>query len=725
MRKSIICFLFSTLTLAAYSQKQNITLDEIWTQYKFSAKGIDELRSTSDGERYTSLSFSGMGVEAIVAHSYATGKITDTLLTTRQLKAAGKEIRIDDYELGKDEKNILLTTATEQIYRHSTMAKCYVWNREKKTLSPIMDEKKVLYPTLSPDGAMVAFVYKSNLYVQNLSDNKITPVSTDGSDDIYNGVSDWVYEEEFVVTRAYFWSPDSKSIAYYRFDDSKVRTYSMNEYHDSLYPTVYSFRYPKAGTPNPEVQIKIYNVTNAGAVNVIAPGVFEYIPRIKWTQSSSELSVQFMNRHQDSLVLVLADASTGKTTPVFIHTSNTYTEINDALTFINNNKEFIWQDDHDGYMHLYRYGLDGKLINQITKGNWDVTGFKGVNEKTHTVYFISAQTSPVDRDLDCINWDGKDMKKLSTQTGYNDADFSSNYHYYISTFSDAETPNYITLHNSDGKQLRVLEDNAALKDTLSHFNLGKKKFFAFTTSQGVNLNGWMVTPPNFDSTKKYPVLMYVYGGPGINTVNNDWDGFTGMWAQMLAEKGYIVASVDNRGTGARGAEFQKCTYLHLGKLETEDQIEGAKYFQSRSYVDATRVGIWGWSYGGYMAANCITRGAAYFKMAISVAPVTDWEYYDSIYTERYMRTPKENPDGYHDGSPLNYADEVKGHYLLVAGTGDDNVHFQNTVEFVHALEKAEKPFSLMIFPDKNHGIYGGNTRHYLFTQLTDYVLNNL
>jgi len=424
-------------------------------------------------------------------------------------------------------------------------------------------------------------------------------------------------------------------------------------------------------------------------------------------------------------VLVLANATTGKTTPVFTETSKTYIDINDALSFINDNKEFIWQSDKDGYTHLYRYSIDGKLITQITSGKWDVTDFKGVDEKSHTIYYISSESSPIDRDLDCIKWDGTEMKKLSAQTGFNDADFSSNYHYYINTFSNAEIPNYITLNNSDGKLVRVLEDNRALKDTLAHYNLGKKKFFSFTTSQGNNLNGWMVTPPNFDSTKKYPVLMYVYGGPGINTVNNEWDGGNGMWYQLLAEKGYIVASIDNRGTGARGSEFQKCTYLHLGKLETEDQIEGAKYFQSRSYADRTRVGIWGWSYGGYMAANCITKGADYFKMAISVAPVTDWKFYDSIYTERYMRTPDENSDGYKEGSPLNYADEVKGHYMLIAGTGDDNVHFQNTVEFVQALEKAEKPFSLMIFPDKNHSISGGNTKLYLFTQLTDYVSNNL
>lgn len=723
--KKRITFLFCLIfSLSLYSQKQNVTLDDIWTQYKFYPKGINQLRSTSDGERYTTLAMSGKG-QAIIVHSYAKGDSLGTLLTGDELEKAGDRIMIVDYELGKGEQNILLSTAIERIYRHSTIAKYYVWNREKKTITPIMNEEKVLYATFSPDGNAVAFISKGNLYVQNLVDGKLTQLTNDGSDEIFNGVSDWVYEEEFVVTQAYFWSPDSKSIAYYRFDDSKVPVYSMNEYHDSLYPSVYSFRYPKAGTTNPTVAIKIYNIPTGTTTNIIPPGSFEYIPRIKWTLSSSLLSVQFMDRHQDSLVFVLADATTGKTIPVFTETSKTYIDINDALTFINKNKEFIWQSDNDGYNHLYRYSITGKLINQITKGNWDVTSFKGIDEKSQTLYYLSTETSPIDKDLYCIKLNGKNKKKLSTKTGTNDAEFSANYHFYISTFSDAQTPNYITLDSVNGKQLRVLEDNQALKDTLTHYNLGQKKFFTFTTTQGVNLNGWMVTPPDFDTNKKYPVLMYVYGGPGANTVENSFDALNGMWYQMLAEKGYIVASIDNRGTGGRGSEFQKCTYLHLGKFETEDQIEGAKYFQRQCYADKTRMGIWGWSYGGYMAANCITKGADYFKTAISVAPVTDWRFYDSIYTERYMRTPDENPDGYKEGSPINYADEVKGHYMLVAGTGDDNVHFQNTVMFTRALEKAEKPFTLMIFPDKNHSIYGGNTRHYLFTQLTDFITNNL
>lgn len=713
------------LAISVCAQERDIKLSEIWKEYKFYPKGIDQLKSTDDGNHYTSMSFTG-GMQSIVEYDYASGKPTDTLLTTKDLINEGKGFVFEDYSLGHGTKEILLSTGVERIYRHSTIAHYFIWNREKKTLTQLNDSNyKVLYATLSPDGNKAAYVYEGNLYVKNLLDGKTSQITRDGSDDVFNGVSDWVYEEEFTVTRAYFWSPDSKSIAFYRFDDSRVPAFSMNEYNDSLYPTVYSFKYPKAGEPNPIVNIYICNLNHGSTAIVKAPKYYEYVPRVKWTENSNILSVQYMDRHQDTLVLTLVDAATGKATPILTEGEKTYIDINDALTFINTNKEFIWMSDADGYTHLYRYSISGKMINQITKGKWDVEDIKGVDEKTHTLYYISSETSPIDKDLYCIKWDGKDKKKLSVMTGTNDATFSANYNYYISTFSNIDEPGLTTLNNSEGKQIRMLENNAALKDTLKQYNLGKKSFFTFTTTQGVNLNGWIITPPNFDSTKKHPVLMNVYGGPGINTVNNDWDGLDNMWFQMLAEKGYIIASIDNRGTGGRGAEFQKCTYLHLGKLETQDQEEGSKYFASKRYVDPHRIGIWGWSYGGYMAAMCITKGADYFKTAISVAPVTNWRYYDDIYTERYMRTPQENPDGYKDGSPITYADSLKGNYLLIHGTSDDNVHFQNSIEFIKALQKAEKPFSLMIYPDKNHGIYGGNTRYYLFNELTHYIVNNL
>ena len=726
MKKHIIpCFLAFTVSLSLYAQKRDIKLSEIWQQYKFYPKGIDELRSTDDGNHYTTLSFTS-GAQYIAEYDYATGKPFDTLLATKDLIKAGRGFIIEGYSLGPGEKDILLSTGVKRIYRHSTVAHYFIWNRVNKTLTKLNDSNyKVMYATLSPDGNKAAYIYRGDLYVKDLTNGKTTRITHDGSADVFNGVSDWVYEEEFTVTRAYFWSPDSKSVAFYRFDDSKVPVYSMIDYNDSLYPAVYSFRYPKAGEPNPMINIYIYNLQNGNKVMVKAPQHYEYVPRVKWTESPDLLSVQYMDRHQDTLVLTLANAATGKAAPILTEGEKTYIDINDALTFINNNKEFIWMDDADGYTHLYRYSIAGKLINRITEGKWDVLDMKGINEKTHTIYYLSSEVSPTDRELYSVNWDGKDKKKLSAMTGTDDAAFSANCNYYISTFSSIDEPGIITLNNAKGKQIRVLENNQALKDTLKKYNLGKKSFFTFTTSQGVSLNGWMITPPGFDSAKKHPVLMYVYGGPGINTVNNDWDGLDNMWYQMLAEKGYIIVSVDNRGTGGRGAAFQKCTYLHLGKLETEDQIEAAKYLASKKYVDANRIGIWGWSYGGYMSALCITKGADYFKTAVSVAPVTNWKYYDDIYTERYMRTPQENPEGYKDGSPVTYADSLKGNYLLMHGTFDDNVHFQNSIEFIKALQKAGKPFSLMIYPDKNHGIYGGNTRYYLFNMITNFLLKNL
>ncbi|HWY98089.1 MAG TPA: S9 family peptidase [Bacteroidia bacterium] len=719
----VMAFAFTAVTNA---QKRNITLNDIWQQYKFAAKGIDELQSTADGDHYTALDETHSS-QAIIKYSYATGKPTDTLLTTAQIVKANNNVGyvIQTYALGPNENSILLGTAGERIYRHSTIYKYSIWDKKKGTITPLMDGEKEVYATISPDGNMAAFVYKSNLYVKNLSDNKVTQVTHDGSNEVFNGISDWVYEEEYALTRSYFWSPDSKSIAYYRFDDSKVTTFSMNEYHDSLYPSVYSFKYPKAGTTNPTVTVHVYQVAGGKVVDIKAPGHYEYTPRVTWTKDPAVLSVQYMDRHQDSLILALANINTGTAKPILTEGNKTYIDINDALTFINNNKEFIWMDDNDGYDHLYRYSIDGKQLNAITVGKWDVIDIKGIDEKTGTIFYISSETSPIDRDLYSINWDGKNKKKLSSKTGFNDADFSTTFHYYINTFSTANTPGITTLNSSDGKEIRVLEDNKELSDTLSHYNLSKQTFFTFTTSQGNNLNGYIIKPPGFDSTKKYPVLMYVYGGPGSNTVNNEWNAFDGMWFQMLAEKGYIIVSIDNRGTQARGSEFKKCTYLHLGKYEVEDQIEGAKYMALKPYVDNTRIGIWGWSYGGYMAAMCIAKGARYFKTAISVAPVIDWSFYDSIYTERYMRTPQENGDGYKDGSPINFADEVKGHYMLIHGTGDDNVHFQNSIEWIHALQKANVPFSLMIFPDKNHSIAGGNTRFYLFNELTDFISTNL
>jgi dipeptidyl-peptidase 4 len=447
-------------------------------------------------------------------------------------------------------------------------------------------------------------------------------------------------------------------------------------------------------------------------------------PRIKWTNNSNTLSIQRMNRLQNKLELLFADAATGKTKIILTETSDTYIEISDNLTFLSNGNQFIWSSERDGYDHLYLYNLNGGLVNQITKGNWDVAKFKGYDEKTKNVYFTSTQVSPTDKTLSVCKIDGNDSKQISPSTGTNDADFNSTYTYYIMNHSDANHPSLYTLVNTDGLVVRTLEANTALQNKTTEYGFVTKEFFKFNTGEGTELNGWMMKPANVSGEKKYPVLMFVYGGPGSSTVINGWDRDFA-WYQMLCQKGYIIVSVDNRGTGGRGKKFRDCTYKQLGKFETEDQIEAAKYLGTLPYIDKNRIGIWGWSYGGYMSSLCILKGADIFKMAIAVAPVTNWRYYDNVYTERYMALPKDNGNGYDDNSPINHVDKLKGKFLLVHGTGDDNVHFQNSIEMITAFQKANKQFDLMIYPDKTHGISGGNTRLHLYDKMTNFILDNL
>ncbi|HVA97447.1 MAG TPA: S9 family peptidase, partial [Bacteroidia bacterium] len=725
IRKNV--FFISLLTIAftsAQAQKKDITLKDIWQKPTFYPEYVYGLRSMNDGSHYTSLDYSTKDV-AIVKYDYATGKPIETVVKESQLipKDSTKAIHIDSYQFSEDEKKILIATATEHIYRHSTRETYYVWDIAQKKLSLLSTGAKQMFAQFSPDGNEVAFMRDNNLYIKNLTTDLETQVTTDGLfNNIINGGTDWVYEEEFGFARAFYWSPDSKKIAFYRFDESKVKEFSMNEYKNQLYPSEYKFKYPKAGETNSQVSIRVYDVASKKTLNVDIGAVQDtdqYIPRVQWTMDPNTLSIVRMNRLQNKLELLFADASTGKSKVIYTETSKTYVDVNEEgntyCTFLKDKKHFILLSEKDGYNHIYLYNIDGTLVRQITHGNWDVLAFKGINENTNTLYYTSSEVSPTDIELYSIKLDGSD-KKLLSPIGTNDAEFSSNFKYYINDYSTANTPPFITLNNDKGKEIRVLESNEALKDTLADYALSKKQFFTLKDSAGVILNAWMIKPIDFDSTKKYPVLMNVYGGPGINTVNNEWGGPDYLWHEMLAEKGYIIVSVDNRGTGGRGKAFKDCTYKELGKYETQDQIDAAKYLGTLAYVDKTRIGIWGWSYGGYMSSLCITKGADYFKTAIAVAPVTNWRYYDSVYTERYMQTPEENPDGYDKNSPINFVDKLRGHYLLIHGTADDNVHFQNTIEMIAALVNANKQFELAIYPDKNHGIYGGNTRLHLYTK---------
>jgi len=721
-------FVFSLLfiSLSINAQKRNVTLADIWSDGTFAAESVYGLRSMNNGLHYTSLEDG-----KINKYGYEKEGLIETILSEDELKPSGngESISIDEYQFSPDESKVLIATETEKIYRHSTREIYYIFDLKTKKLSKLTDDK-VRYATFSPDGQNIAYVKKNNLFVANIapetsrSSIMTRNITSDGVfNKIINGATDWVYEEEFAFDKAFFWSPDGKKIAFYRFDETEVKQFSMDVY-GTLYPSQDVFKYPKAGEVNAKVTIHVYN-SETQKTTPIDLGEYEYIPRIKWTKSNNSLSVQRMNRHQNLLDLILVNTSDYSQNTILIETAETYIDITDNLTFLNNKKQFIWTSEKDGYNHIYLYDINGKLVNQITQGDWDVSSYEGYDEASRTIFYLSSEGSPIEKQLYAIGLDGKTKKKLTTKPGQNRAVFSKGFKYYINYHSSANTPNYVTLHDGAGIEKRVLKDNAELLKELEKFNISQQEFFTFNTNEGTNLNAWMIKPQDFDESKKYPVLMYVYGGPGAQTVKNSWGGSNFFWYQLLASKGYIIVSVDNRGTGSRGAEFKKCTYKQLGKYETIDQIASAKYLQSLSFVDSNRIGIWGWSYGGYMSSNCLFKGNEVFKMAIAVAPVTNWRYYDSIYTERYMHTPEENANGYDDNSPINHVEKLTGKFLLVHGMGDDNVHFQNAVELAEALVQADKQFGIMYYRNRSHGISGGNTRLHLYNKMTDFVLENL
>lgn len=725
--KKLFIACFSLLIInALVAQKKNISLDDIWKTGTFRSDGVYGLVSMKDGMHYSTLKN-----DSIFSYEYEKAGLPELIVSKSQLKVNDKVISIDDYKFSPDETKLLIATETEHIYRHSTRENYYVYDRKTKTVSPVTSGEKQMYANFSPDGSKVAFVRSNNLFIKDLVSGKETQVTKDGKQNsIINGATDWVYEEEFAISTGYFWSPDSKKIAYYKFDESQVKEFSFDEFNNQLYPSQYRFKYPKAGEKNSVVTIHIYDLSNgADKLMDIGKETDQYIPTIKWSTDASMLSIVRMNRYQNKLDLLFADANSGDTRPIYSETSDTYIDIHegegDYVHFTSDKKGFIIQSEKDGFNHLYFFDMGGELINQITKGNWDVASVKGIDDKSETIFYTASETTATEKDIYSVKLDGSSKKKISAEKGTHDPQFSNGMKYYINAFSTANTPNEIAIYNQQGKQIRVLENNDALKKKMQEFNLATKELFVFKTSENIELNAWMIKPPDFNAGKKYPVFLTFYGGPGRNMVNNSFDGSNYFWFQMLAQKGYIVVCVDNRGTRYRGAAFKKSTYKQLGNLEVIDQIGAAKYLGKLPYVDRSRIGTFGWSYGGYLSSLCITKGADYFKAAIAVAPVTNWRYYDNIYTERYMNLPQENASGYDDNSPINHVSKLKGKYLLIHGSGDDNVHYQNTMEMINALVNANKQFELGIYPDKNHGISGGNTRLHLYTRMTDFILNNL
>jgi dipeptidyl-peptidase-4 len=728
IRLSFILLLVS-ISLAALSQKK-IELKDVVGGRIFTQKSVSGLRSMNDGLNYT-IQEDG---SKIVKYSYKTGTQIEVLFDLSKIENAGFT-GFSDYTFSNDETKIMFTTKRQSIYRHSFTAEYFIWNQTTKEITPLSEKGAQQLATFSPDGERVAFVRNNNLFVKNLKFGTENQVTRDGkTNEIINGAPDWVYEEEFSFNKAFEWSPDSKFLAYIKFNETEVPMFNIPMYQgqkpelkeNQLYPGNYSYKYPKAGEKNSVVKVLIYDLKSKSSVTTeTGDDLEQYIPRIRWTPDANDLAIMKLNRLQNKLDIVLANPNTGDTRPFFTEKNRRYIseDFFDDFVFLPDNKYIVLNSERNGYSHLYLYDRQGSEVKQLTDGKFDVTEFYGFDPVKKIFYYQAAKESPLRREVYFVSLDGKKSGKLSTQTGTNQADFSTGMKYYINYFSNIYIPNTVTLHDQSGKLIRTLEDNSALKNLLKEYTISQRELFSFKTSEGVELNGWMLKPANFDALKKYPVVMTQYSGPNSQQVFDIFPRIS--WDHYLAQEGFLVVCVDPRGTGARGEEFRKMTYLQLGKYESDDQVEAARYLGSLPYVDKNRIAIWGWSYGGFMAALCMEKGADVFNTGISVAPVTNWRFYDSVYTERYMRTPKENPEGYDDNSPLSHAEKIKGNYLLIHGSADDNVHFQNTMEFTERMVQAGVQFDMAAYTNRNHGIYGGNTTMHLYTKMTNYLKDKL
>lgn len=718
-RKTILSLIYLAISVVGFSQEKLITLDEIW-QGAFRTERMDALHSMNNGNQYSVLNFNRETQSTSVdVYDYISLKKIKTLVDSKDLDEVSY---FTNYTFSDDENKILLATDVESVYRRSTLGIYFVYDLSSKRLTKVSNQK-IQEPTFSPDGTLVAYGFNNNIFVKNLLTNQTQQITNDGEKNkIINGITDWVYEEEFAFVRAFEWNMDSNKLAYLKFDETEVPEFSMDIYGQGLYQTQQVFKYPKAGENNAIVSLHIYNLeTNrTDLVEVNKDYNDFYIPRIKWTNDADILSAQFLNRHQNELDLWAINANSTMTKLLVSEVDKAYVDVTDNLTFLNDNS-FIWTSEKDGFNHIYHYNKYGELINQVTKGDWEVTAYYGYDKKNNRIYYQSVENGSINRDVYAINLDGTNKLRLTKSEGTNSASFSADFSYFINTFSNSTTPTEYTLNEANtGALIKSIKDNDKVAEKLANYKTSKKEFSTIQVN-GNELNMWMIKPVNFDPNKTYPMLMYQYSGPGSQEVANRWNGTNDYWYQMLAQKGYVIACVDGRGTGFKGADFKKSTYMNLVKYETEDQIAAARQLGKLPYIDAERIGIWGWSFGGHMSTNCLLKGSDVFKMAIAVAPVTSWRFYDTIYTERYMRTPQENPSGYDDNSPFNYPEKLEGDYLLIHGSGDDNVHLQHTMRMVEALIQADKQFEWGIYPDKNHGIYGGNTRLHLYKKMTHFI----
>lgn len=730
--KKFLTLITLGFTLNVFSQ---LTLENIWFSREFTPKFVPGFQSMADGKSYCKLEQNDDKSHTCNRYDIKTGEKLAPIFSTSKIQIDGKPISIESFTFSADEKKVIITNGFEQVYRHSGKSTTYLYDISTSQVTKISD-KKIMYASLSPDGSKVAYVSDNNLFYYDVIKKKEVQVTKDGKKNaIINGAVDWVYEEEFSMSKGFEWSPNSQYIAYYRFDENKVPEFGMDIF-GSLYPQRESWKYPKAGQANSTVDVYIHKIGKKSVKCETGSENDQYLPRIKWVDELT-LSIQRLNRHQNKLEVLLAVADKGKTSILYTEENKYYLDINELLfeeKCYKNRCELsmIYLSEKDGYNHLYIRKFTSPISanqytmtsdSQITTGKWDIDQYLGV--RNGKAYFTSGMNAPSERQLYAIDITTKTITQLTTETGWHSISFTPTFEYFTDNYSTITAPPITVIKDVEGKIIRTLETNEALAGKLNGMNLGKVNFSSFTSSDNVKLDYWRILPPDFDSTKQYPVIFFVYGGPGYQTVKNQWAGANYLWYQYMASKGYIIVSVDNRGSGGRGEEFKKMTYLQLGKYETQDYIEAAKYFGSKSYVNKNRIGIFGWSYGGFMASSCITKGADYFKTAVAVAPVTNWRYYDNIYTERYMRTPQENATGYDDNSPINHVDKIKGNYLIIHGTADDNVHFQNAAEMVKAMNEKNIPYDAEYYPNTNHSIRGGKVRLHLFSKITGYFEKNL
>lgn len=731
MKRLIFSFLTIVFAFSVVAQQpQKITLEDILVKGTFRAQTVSGLRSMKDGEHYTTLENNSR----IVKYSYKTGNEVDVIFDITKIKDAPVK-SFSDYEFSPDETKVMLTTAVQPIYRHSYTAVYYVWNFVTDEFTPLSDKGAQQVATFSPDGDRVAFVRNNNIFIKSLKFGTENQVTFDGEKNkIINGIPDWVYEEEFGYNKALWWSPDSKFLAFVRFDEREVPDFSMPMYagdnpvleNNKLYPGRETFKYPKAGEKNSEITVLVHELRSKTNMPVdIGPEKNIYVPRLKWTPDANSLVVMRLNRLQNTLDVLYANPFTGDSRRVFTEKNKRYIDESffDAFEFLDDGK-FVITSERDGWSHLYLFDNNGFEIKQLTKGKFDVTKFYGYDKLQKVFYYQAAAESPLRREVYFISQDEKKKGKISTLQGTNDASFSRNFSYYVNHFSNNKTPVLVTLHDIKGKQIKVLQDNTVLKNTIIALNLPLKEFFTFTTPQGTELNGYMIKPEGFVESKKYPVVMTQYSGPNSQSVADSWGRGIG-WENYLAQEGFLVVCVDPRGTAARGEDFRKITYEQLGRYESDDMVEAAKYLGTLSFVDKSNIAIYGWSYGGFMVLRSMQKGGELFKAGISVAPVTSFRFYDTVYTERYMRTPEENAKGYDENAPLSHAGGIKGRLLIIHGSADDNVHAQNTYEFTEKLVQAGVQFDMAIYTNRNHGIRGGNTSMHLYTKMTNFLNEQL